>query len=68
MLNTIRRAQAYAKSIVAAVGSIVTAASTLIPADWQPYITFGLAILTAFATYQIPNVPADEDGPKHVAE
>lgn len=59
----IAEAQKYAKAIVAGVGAVLIAVSDLsttfgidiIPADVQPYITFGLAILTAFATWAVPN-------------
>lgn len=73
--------QKYAKTIVALLGALLTAGSTFIPADWQPYLSFALAIVTAVATYQVPNKgnPADvlvqgdglSDGdntpPKHAA-
>ena len=69
MLDRIRtliiRAQQYAKAIVAAAGTLLLATADLsqqlgvsiIPADWQPYINFGIVILTAFATWRVPNVP-----------
>ncbi len=67
MLDRIRtiilKAQEYAKAIVAAIGTLLTAASslsadlgvTIIPAEVQPWITFVLAVLTAFATWAVPN-------------
>lgn len=44
-----------AKMIAALVGALVTAGSTLIPADWSPWLGLVLAVLTAVATYVIPN-------------
>lgn len=70
MLDKIRefiiRAQQYSKAIVAAAGTLLLATAdlsqtlgvTIVPADWQPYINFGIVILTAFATWRVPNVPA----------
>jgi hypothetical protein len=59
----IKKAQAYAKAIVAGAGTILVAVAglsedfgiTIIPAEAQPWITFGLAVLTAFATWAVPN-------------
>jgi len=59
----IKKAQEYAKAIVAGVGTLLTAAAslstdlgvTIIPDEAQPWITFGLAVLTAFATWAVPN-------------
>lgn len=60
--------QTYAKAIVAFVGAILTAGSTFIPTDYQPYISFGLAILTFIATYQVTNaVPTSGDHDASVA-
>lgn len=61
--NFITQVQHYAKLIVAAVGSILTAVSglsadlgiTIIPDGWNPYITLGLAVLTSIATWAVPN-------------
>ena len=58
-------AQQYAKAIVAGAGSLLVALAglsdtlgiTVIPAEVQPWITFGLGVLTAFATWAIPNIP-----------
>ena len=63
IIGFIKKSQEYAKAIVAGVGSLLVALTSLqaqlglnlIPADWQPYITFGIAILTAYATWQVPN-------------
>jgi hypothetical protein len=57
-------AQQYAKAIVAGVGTLLVAVSglsgelglNLVPAEVQPWISFGLAVLTAFATWAVPNV------------
>ena len=57
------KAQEYAKAIVAGAGTLLVAASglstdlgiTIIPADVAPYITFALAVLTAFSTWAVPN-------------
>jgi len=59
----IGEAQKYAKAIVAGVGAVLIAVADLsdsfgiviVPAEVQPYITFGLAVLTAFATWAVPN-------------
>lgn len=71
-MNTINKfitqVQHYAKLIVAAVGSILTAVSglsadlgiTIIPDGWNPYITLGLAVLTSIATWAVPNTISDE--------
>jgi hypothetical protein len=63
----IAEAQKYAKAIVAGAGAVLIAVADLsntfgiviVPADAQPYITFGLAILTAFATWAVPNAASD---------
>ena len=57
-------AQQYAKAIVAGVGTVLVAVSglssdlglDLVPAEVQPWLSFGLAVLTAFATWAVPNV------------
>ena len=59
----IAQLQTYAKAIVAGAGTLLTAVSglsddlgiTIIPAEAQPYITFGLFVLTSFATWAVPN-------------
>lgn len=59
----IRKAQEYAKAIVAAVGTVIVAATslsddlgvTIIPAEAVPYVTFAVAVLTAFSTWAVPN-------------
>lgn len=67
LTDLIHRTQAYAKAIVAAAGTLLTAAAalstdlgvTVIPDGWTPYITFALAVLTSYATWRVPNVPAE---------
>jgi len=59
----IGEAQKYAKAIVAGTGTLLTALTalstdlgvTIIPADVVPYVTFGLFVLTSFATWRVPN-------------
>jgi hypothetical protein len=56
--------QQYAKAIVAGVGTVLVAVSglsgdlglNLLPVEAQPWISFSLAVLTAFATWAVPNV------------
>jgi hypothetical protein len=63
----IKRAQRYAKAIVAAVGSVLVAISgisadlgvSLVAAETQAGITFALAALTAFSTWAVPNFNPD---------
>lgn len=57
----IEKIQQYAKFLVAVVGAVATAGTTFIPADWQPYISFAVAILTGIATYAVPNKGAATD-------
>jgi hypothetical protein len=61
LVVSIKRAQKYAKAIVAGVGSILTAFSSvvLIPAEVQSWVTFALATLTAFSTWAVPNFDPD---------
>ena len=67
LIITIKRAQAYAKAIIAGVGSILVALSsvgtelgvTLVPAESQVWVTFALAALTGFSTWAVPNVDLD---------
>lgn len=53
----------YAKAYAALVGSVLTALSAttgVVPEDWKPWVAFALAVVTAIATFQIPNQPAVE--------
>jgi hypothetical protein len=55
----------YAKTYAALIGSILTALSAttgVLPDNAKPYVAIALAILTAIATFQIPNKPAAEPG------
>lgn len=69
------KVQQYAKFLVTLLGVLVTAGTTFIPAEWQPYLTFAVALLTAIATYAVPNKGNPTDvlvqgdglaGPTHV--
>ena len=63
----LKRAQKYAKAIVAGVGSILTAFSAVgaelgvqvIPVEAQVWVTFLLATLTACSIWAVPNVDPD---------
>jgi hypothetical protein len=67
LITAIKKAQAYAKAIVAGVGSILVAVSgvsadlgiSLIPTESQAAVTFALAALTAFSTWAVPNFAPD---------
>ena len=51
----------YAKAYAALIGSILTALSAttgVVPDKWQPWVAAVLVIVTAVATFQIPNTPA----------
>lgn len=52
------KVQQYAKAIVSLVGAILTAGAFTLPDEAQPWVGLGLAILTAVATYAVPNKPA----------
>lgn len=47
-----------AKMLAALIGAVVTSLAALIPADWNVWVGLVLAVLTAIATYSIPNAPA----------
>jgi len=63
LVMLIERAQGYAKAIVAGVGSVLIALASvssdlgveLIPAEAQGWVVFGLAALTSFSTWAVPN-------------
>ncbi|WP_284761603.1 hypothetical protein [Curtobacterium sp. MEB011] len=59
MLATIQK---YAKALVALLGALLTAGTTLIPAEWAPYLSLVLAIATAIATMQVPNTDPTKPG------
>lgn len=53
--------QQYAKAIVALVGSVLTAGVFTLPAEAQPWVGLGMAVITTVATYAVPNrTPAAE--------
>ncbi|QKS15676.1 hypothetical protein HUN59_05110 [Curtobacterium sp. Csp2] len=67
------KVQQYAKAIVSLVGAVLTAGAFTLPDEVQPWVGLGMAVLTAVATYAVPNKPAetaagDDDTPKHLAE
>jgi cytochrome c551/c552 len=52
-----------AKAYAALVGAVLTALSGVtgvVPDPAKPYVAFALAVVTAIATFQIPNAPATE--------
>lgn len=54
----------YAKTYAALIGSVLTALSAttgVIPDGAKPYVALALALVTAVATFQIPNKPAEEN-------
>jgi hypothetical protein len=51
------RAKAYA-ALIGAVLTALAGTTGIIPDAATPYVTIVLAILTAFATFKIPNTPA----------
>lgn len=61
------KVQQYAKAIVSLVGAILTAGAFTLPDDAQPWVGLGMAVLTAIATYAVPNAPA-VGAPEHRAE
>lgn len=61
------KVQQYAKAIVSLVGAVLTAGAFTLPDEVQPWVGLGMAVLTAVATYAVPNKPA-ADSPDHRAE
>jgi hypothetical protein len=50
----------YAKMYAALIGSVLTALSAttgIVPDSAQTYVALALAVVTAIATFQIPNQP-----------
>lgn len=47
--------QQYAKTIAALIGSVLTAGVVTLPNDVAPWVGLGTAVLTAIATYAVPN-------------
>jgi hypothetical protein len=70
IVELVAKAQGYAKAIVAGVGSVLIALTSLsgdlgvelIPAEAQGWVVFGLAALTSFSTWAVPNGSGDSDG------
>ncbi len=67
------KVQQYAKAIVSLVGAVLTAGAFTLPDEVQPWVGLGMAVLTAVATYAVPNKPAEDatvdgDAPKHLAD
>ena len=56
----IQKIKEAAKMVAALVGAIATAGSTLVPADWSPWLGLILAVATAVAVYRIPNAEPAE--------
>ncbi len=69
-VDFIAHAQRYAKAIVAGVGSVLIAATSIsadlgvefIPAEAHGWVVFGLAALTSFSTWAVPNHSRDGNG------
>lgn len=61
----IQKIKETAKGIAALIGALITAGSTLIPAEWSPWLSLLLAVATAVATWSIPN--AEQATGEHVA-
>jgi hypothetical protein len=52
----------YAKAYAALIGAVLTAlagTTGILPDAAQPYVAIALAVVTAIATFQIPNQPAE---------
>lgn len=67
--------QQYAKAIVSLVGAVLTAGAFTLPDEAQPWVGLALAVLTAIATYVVPNAPTvsqaaavREADAKHIGE
>ena len=56
----IQKIKEAAKMVAALVGAIATAGSTLVPADWSPWLGLILAVATAVAVYAVPNAEPAE--------
>jgi hypothetical protein len=53
----------YVKAYAALVGAVLTALSAttgVIPDGAQPYVALALAVVTAVATFTLPNAPAED--------
>jgi len=56
-----RRAMLYAKAIAALLGSIVTALLAVLPPEEYRWLVIIGVVLTAVATWRIPNVDVTEE-------
>lgn len=56
----LKRIKEVAKLIVALIGSLATAGTTLIPEAWAPWLALALALATAVVTWATPNAPSPE--------
>lgn len=57
-----QKIQEYAKFIVVLLGVVVSTGTSLIPAEWAPYLTLAVGLLTAVSVYAVPNKPQDDSG------
>ena len=57
-----RRYLLYAKAIAALAGAIITALLGVLPPDEYKWLVILGVILTAVATYRIPNLEGPSDG------
>lgn len=58
MTEKLQKLKESAKMLAALVGALITAGTTLIPEAWAPWLSLAFAVLTAVATYTIPNAPS----------
>jgi len=56
-----RKAFLYAKAIAALAGSIVTALLAVLPPEEYRWLTVAGVVLTAVATWRVPNVDVTEE-------
>ena len=61
-----KQAQKYAKFIAAMLTVLVTSGVGLIPGEYTGWLQLVIALVGAFAVYQVENV--DPDAPEHLAE
>jgi hypothetical protein len=54
------RLKAYA-ALVGAVLTALAATTGILPDKAQPYVAFALAVVTAIATYRLPNAQPQDD-------
>jgi hypothetical protein len=58
----VRKYLAYAKAIAALLGAIITALLGVLPPDEYKWLVVLGVVLTAVATYRIPNLEGSPDG------